>query len=264
MHIIKELELAGKISPPKFVSDNICLLSIGGSYAYGISTDLSDTDLIGVVIPPKEYVYPKRILGYDHIETFNDYQQHHINHNGIEYDIKLYSLPRIFFLSQQGNPNLLDFLMTKNDCVLYQNNIGKKILDFAPNFLSKECVDRFFGFSFNHLRSMENRQKSGIYPEKRKILYERFGYDTKDLAHCIRCLLNLKSILETGIYKINENADFIKQIRNGYFTLDNAIKFVKKLEIETKEIEKVSLLIEKPNLNIIRAKLVELLEEYYT
>lgn len=260
-HLIRELEQAGKISPPKFVSNNLCLLSIGGSYAYGVSTDLSDTDLIGVVIPPKEYVYPQKILGYDHVEKFDDYQQHHINYNGTEYDVKLYSLPRLFLLAEQGNPNILDFILGPEHCNVYCDEFGKAIRDIGQEFLSKSSVPRYIGFAFDHLKSMEGRRKSGIYPEKRKHLFEKYGYDTKDAGHIIRCLMSLQDILTTQTYNVAKHADFVKRVRNGEFSFEEIVRWTKSKEIELYALATISELREKPDHELIRDKLIRILEK---
>jgi predicted nucleotidyltransferase len=261
MNIIEQLYQEKLIDPPKFCLDNLVLLSIVGSYSYGTSTDLSDQDLIGVVIPPKSYIYPQGLIhGYDNIPTFENYVNHHIPFQGKEYDITFYSIVKLFKLAENGNPNILDWILAPEDCVLVTSKIGKLIRDSAQQFMSKRSIPNYFGFSHNHITSMKNRIKSGVYPEKRKILYERFGYDCKDLAHSVRCLLSLKDMLLYGTYDVRKHAELIKQVRGGSLTFEQGEAIVVGLEEEIKRIKDTSTLRDEPDHNQIRNLLLQCLE----
>lgn len=260
-HIIAELEQAGLITPPSFLSANICLLSIGGSYSYGTSNDTSDIDIIGTVIPTRDMVFSTKIQGFDDIPKFEDYQQHHIQYNGKEYDIKIYSLVKLFKLASAGNPNILDFIKSPDHCILYSNKVGDEIRRFGDNFMSKSSIDKYFGFSYNHLKSAEGRIKSGVYPDKRKDLWEKFGYDTKDIAHCIRCLLSLNDMLMYQSYNVARHANYIKSIRNGNLSFEKAKIVIENIKTFIKEYEKYSPLRETVDKDLVRSKLLELLEE---
>lgn len=261
MNILNELYQNKLITPPPFVVDNICLLSIGGSFAYGCSTDNSDVDLIGVCIPPIEYIQPKGILGFDEMPKFDEYQQHHIKYENKEYDVKVYSIARLFKLALDGNPNMLDIISTPDYTVLEENSVGNKLRANKDLFYSKDCVKRFLGFANNHFRSMENRIKSGEYPSKRRHLFEKFGYDTKDAGHCLRALLSIEQILLHGTYEINQFGPIIKDVREGKYPYGLFKDMCEKTTESVKRLKENSTLRDKPDVPQIRALLVDLLTE---
>lgn len=56
--ILSTLVKEGVAVPPKWLENNLMYLTIVGSYAYGVSDDLSDVDYYGFCIPPKTSVFP--------------------------------------------------------------------------------------------------------------------------------------------------------------------------------------------------------------
>lgn len=262
MNIVEELYNQKLITPPYFAVNKLCLLCIGGSIAYKCNVGTSDQDIIGVCIPPYTYIHPTQIFGYDDIPVFDDYQQHHINYNGIEYDVKIYNITRIFKLAEDGNPNILDFILSSDETVLFQNEIGKYIRDNAHSFLSKQCVSKYLGFAKNHFVSMENRIKSGQYPEKRKHLFEQYGFDTKDISHCLRCMMSLKDMLVDGVYEPARYGDMMRMVRTGKYTYEQCKEMYQQLLTEIRSLEQSSTLREKPNHDFIRSILVKCLHGF--
>ena len=83
--IVKKLNEAGVVHPPKFVPYNMHYEVITGSVAYGMSGDTSDMDVVGFCIPPKEEVFPHlkgEIIGFGRQKKrFENWQEHHIDFN---------------------------------------------------------------------------------------------------------------------------------------------------------------------------------------
>lgn len=79
--------------------------------------------------------------------------------------------------------------------------------------------------------------------EKRAELERKFGFDTKHGAHLVRLLLSCQEIMETGTLHVRlKNADFIKSIRNGAFSYEKLMEWMKAKEIEiAKAAEKSSI-----------------------
>lgn len=255
--LLRKMYVEGVINPPSFVLDNLCLLCYGGSIAYGCATPESDIDLIGVTIPPQSYIYPMVIHGFDPIPTFDDFQQHHIQYEDKEYDIKIYSIQRLFKLAMDGNPNILDFTSCEEQYVLFQNSTGTYLRQHAHLFFSKQCVTKYLGFAINHIKSNENRIKSGDFPASRKHLFETYGYDTKDLGHCIRALLSLKDMLIEQKYEPARHAQTIIDIRAGKYTFNQILELYQNLREEIKSLEQKSTLRDTPNKLLIRSILVD-------
>lgn len=94
--IIKELSEKNVIKNlPHFVKNDTQYETIMGSFAYGVSTDMSDVDIYGFCIPDKEIVFPHlggEIFGFGkQSKRFEQYQQHHIMYKNKEYDINCYN-----------------------------------------------------------------------------------------------------------------------------------------------------------------------------
>jgi len=82
-------DITTKIQAP-WVHDSIIFSAVHGSHAYGLNNELSDKDVRGICIPPKEYLYG--------IKTF---EQFVLN----EPDAVIYSLTKFVKLSTACNPN---------------------------------------------------------------------------------------------------------------------------------------------------------------
>lgn len=259
MHILNTLCEKQLINPPEFVNKNLCLLIHGGSFSYGCELDSSDFDLFGVCVPDIKYIYHAGITGFDDVPVFNDYQQHGIMYDGIKYDIKIYSIVQFVKLCASGNPNILDILFAGEHCVLYQNNIIQHIRNRYDLFITKQCIGRYLGFANNHFKSNENRLKSGNFPESRKHLYDKFGYDTKDISHCIRALLTIRDMLKYNKYELDRHKNTVLAIKTGQLTLKECLQLRESLVNQISNLETNSKLPDGPDMVEIRALLVECL-----
>ena len=77
--------------------------SISGSRAYGLDTPLSDTDLRGVFILPKDQFYSLNYVDQVANETN---------------DIVYYELKKFIELLAKNNPNILELLDMPQECIL--------------------------------------------------------------------------------------------------------------------------------------------------
>lgn len=120
---------------------------ISGSVAYGLNTKQSDTDIRGVFIQPLEYIF-----GLDSEEQFSDEKN----------DIVYYEIRKMFELLIRNNPNILDFIATPNDCVLYKHPIIDKIKPTL--FLSKLCFQSFAGYAQMQMQKARGLNKKIVNP----------------------------------------------------------------------------------------------------
>ena len=129
------------IHPPKWLPDNVAYITDMGSVAYGVATELSDHDIYGFCIPPKEDVFPHlrgEIPGFGRqINRFEQWQEHHIDYKDKEYDFTVYSIVKYFQLCMENNPNMIDSLFTSNDCVRHITQVGQLVRDNRKLFLHK-------------------------------------------------------------------------------------------------------------------------------
>ena len=258
--ILKELKNAGLLDCPEFVTKNSILVALTGSIAYGASTDNSDVDIFGVTIPPESFLRPSK---YGEIENFSvgrlprfdEYQKHHIPYNNSEYDLKIYSIVKFFQLAMNGNPNVIDMLFCPANCILHVDVLMQRILMQKEIFLSKQCYDRFRGFAYNHLKSMQH-VKSGRS--------DKYGFCVKDFSHVVRQLKGIIEILETGNYTLNKYAEEIIAIRNGKYNYAKAVEYGNDLLNQAEIAKNKSDLRELPDGLAIKKLLEQTLRDFYS
>ena len=56
--LVSRLADRGLARPPRWLASNVQFETIMGSVAYGVSSDTSDMDIYGWVIPPRDEVFP--------------------------------------------------------------------------------------------------------------------------------------------------------------------------------------------------------------
>lgn len=124
------------------LGNNIILLTLGGSHAYGMDKETSDLDVRGIALNPKEEI----LLGTDFEQVVN-----------VDTDTTVYSFNKMIQLLTSNNPNTVECLGCKPEHYLYLSNIGKELLDNRKMFLSKICIHTFGGYASQQLRRMENK-----------------------------------------------------------------------------------------------------------
>jgi hypothetical protein len=117
---LNDLETSNSIHPPGWLANNTHYLTIMGSFAYGVTSDSSDTDIYGFCLPPKDMAFPHlrgEIPNFGlQRQNFLQWIEHHVadprgaNHK--TYDFTVYSISRYFHLAMSCNPNMVDSLIT--------------------------------------------------------------------------------------------------------------------------------------------------------
>lgn len=124
------------------LGNNITLIGLGGSYAYGTNNENSDIDVRGIALNS-----PEEIL------TGTDFEQV-VETNT---DTTIYSVNKMLTLLSNGNPNTIEILGLKKDHYLKVSDIGQYILDNRDAFLSKHIVQTFCGYAYSQLRRLDNK-----------------------------------------------------------------------------------------------------------
>ena len=124
------------------LGNNIILLTLGGSHAYGTNIETSDVDIRGCALNAK-----------DEILTNKNFEQF-VNENT---DTTIYSFNKLINLLTNVNPNTIEMLGCKPEHYLYLSPIGKELLDNRHLFLSKKCVHSFGGYANAQLRRLDNK-----------------------------------------------------------------------------------------------------------
>lgn len=138
---LDEKEYAFVNSPP--LKDNIMLLTLGGSHAYGTNIDTpehkSDIDLRGIMFNTRDEI----LLGKEPDQYIDN-----------STDTVIYSFGKAIKLFLSCNPNMIEMLGTNQYHMLHP--MGKLILDNKEAFLSKRCINSFGGYAYQQLSRLEN------------------------------------------------------------------------------------------------------------
>lgn len=156
MEKIKELlktESYDFLRENEHLKDNIILLTLGGSYAYGTNVKGSDVDVRGIAVER-----PEEIIGLSSFEQFENR----------ETDTVIYGLRKVISLMQNCNPNVIEMLGTREDQLIVCNKYGRMLKDNIDLFLSKRAINSFGGYATAQLRRLQNALARDSYPQKEK------------------------------------------------------------------------------------------------
>ena len=124
------------------LGENIILLGLGGSHAYGTNNESSDLDVRGIATNSKR-----------NILTSTDFEQV----VDVETDTTIYSFDKIVELLCKCNPNTIEILGLKPEHYLYLSPIGEELVQNRKMFLSKQAIHSFGGYANAQLRRLENK-----------------------------------------------------------------------------------------------------------
>jgi len=224
----------------------LILKYVGGSHAYGTNTEDSDIDYRGVIIPPKSYFY-----GLDRFE------QHEQNNPDLVY----YDIRKMVSLALRGNPNILESLYA--DEYVLVTPYARRLIEIRDEFLTRQCLKAYMGYAQQQLYRLGVKSAPASRTEKRMALVEKFGYDTKYALHIFRLLQTGIEILKEGKLRVKRpNADFLLDVRNGKFTIDEVRKMSDALIEELRQAESISTLPEKPDYHRVNQVVVGIVEDY--
>lgn len=132
----------GFLRTDKNLGDNIIILTLGGSHAYGMDKEGSDLDVRGIALNSKSDI----LLGTDFEQVVD-----------VDTDTTMYSFNKMIQLLTSSNPNTIEQLGCLPEHYLHLSDIGRELLDNRKMFLSKICIHTFGGYSSSQLRRMENK-----------------------------------------------------------------------------------------------------------
>lgn len=124
------------------LGDNIILLGLGGSHAYGTNVEGSDVDIRGVATQ-----LPEDILTGNRFDQIIDEAT----------DTTVYSLDKIVSLLSNCNPNTIEILGLEPWQYIYVSDVGQALIDNRDMFLSKRAVNAFGGYANSQLRRLDNK-----------------------------------------------------------------------------------------------------------
>jgi uncharacterized protein len=183
---------------------------VSGSRAYGLDTPLSDTDLKGVFLLPKQEYY-----GVAYTEQVNSESN----------DEVYYELKRFVQLLVNSNPNILELLSTPEDCIRYRHPVMDLL---KPGlFLSKQCKHAFAGYAQAQIKKAKGLNKKILNPvdkERKSVLDFCFVLQGQVAVSLATWLLKMGFEQQhCGLVKIDHMRDMYavfhnSQLREGYLT----------------------------------------------
>lgn len=132
------------------LNNNIILLGLGGSYAYGTNIETSDIDIRGIAKNTKREI------------LLNDGFEQVVNEAT---DTTIYSFSKIIKLLSNCNPNVIELLGLKEEHYLDIKPIGKELLDNKKIFLSKRAIKTFGGYASQQLYRLQQKTLHTINEE---------------------------------------------------------------------------------------------------
>ena len=236
-----------------------------GSVAYAVSNDMSDQDIYGFCMPPKELVFPHlagEIPGFGRqVQRFEQWQQHHIKQGDKEYDFSINSIVKYFQLCMENNPNMVDSMFTPQRCVLHITQVGELVRENRRMFLHTGSFHKFKGYAYGQLQKVKNKQKSDN--PKRQASIDLCGFDAKAGYHVVRLALECEQILAEGDLDLERNREQLKAIRRGEWSMDRLVRFFEDKERHLENLAAESKLPKFPDEDAIKALLIKCLEAHY-
>lgn len=211
------------------VGKHTILKCVVGSTLYGTNNSDSDIDQMGVLIEPLE-----QFVGFNEFEQ-NIRQVR--NADGVMVtEEKVYGLKKFLRLALGGNPDVIPLFFVPVEFQTVSLSTGRQLQELAPHVVSRKCGVKFLGYMESQRQKLlgERGQKKVNRPD----LVEKYGYDTKYAMQLIRLGINGIELLGTGRLKFPMtpgDRDFLMNIRNGVFSLNDVLQRSGELERELKD-----------------------------
>lgn len=227
---------------------SLALLGRRGSEAHGTyvpPTDpdaIDDRDLMGICIPPAPWLLGWRL--WEGAESIK----------GV-WDVVLYDYRKFVRLLCKQNPNVLGMLWLEPEDYLYVGPAGRALIENRDVFRARElATSSFIGYAHGQLHRMTSASEyKGYMGAKRKALVDRFGYDTKNAAHCVRLLHMGIEYLKLGrlVVRRSWDVEMIRSIKRGDWALQSVQKYVESQMAEIRRAESKSVLPESIDENAV-------------
>ena len=238
--LVDNLLKKGLINPPKFLENTVQYEVMMGSFAYGVSNDMSDVDAYGFAIPPKHYIFPHLkgvIPGFDkQVQSFDQFQQHHVKDKDTkkEYDFSIYSIVKYFRLCADNNPNMIDSLFVPRRCIIHSTQVGEHVRENRKLFLHKGSWHKFKGYAYSQMHKI--KIKNPEPGSKRYDMVQQYGYDLKFAYHVVRLMNEIEQILMEKDLDLERNREQLKAIRRGEWTQDQIESYFESKEKNLEEL----------------------------
>jgi len=144
----KQLRLLSEFTQQRWMKDyvknNLIVLYVGGSQAYGIATENSDVDIRGMF---KDSI--EMILGYEKIEQLENTTK----------DMTIYAVSKALKLIIDQNPNMQECLWVDESDILFATDTYWQIRGMRDQLLSKQSKFKYAGYAISQLNRIKGHDK---------------------------------------------------------------------------------------------------------
>lgn len=156
---------------------NTIYVTLHGSQAYGLNNELSDVDVKGIVVPPKE-VENDLFHRFEQAENHpfvEEFLGHLKNPKNPKFESTLYSLRKFMILAANVNPNIVELLWTDpSDHFVFKSPM-EELMEHRDLFLSSKAKFTFSGYAFAQAAKIERHRKWIVKGELKEPKREDFG-----------------------------------------------------------------------------------------
>lgn len=157
--------------------NNIIYVTLHGSQAYGLNNELSDVDIKGIVIPPKE-VENNLFHRFEQAENSTDLEkflEHLKNPKNPKFESVIYSLKKFMILAANVNPNIIELLWTDPSEHYIFKSPMEELINNKSLFLSSKAKFTFSGYAWAQLNKIERHRKWIVRGELTEPKRSNFG-----------------------------------------------------------------------------------------
>jgi len=184
-----------------------------------------DKDIMGILVPPPDIVF-----GINNMETIERmWEQKLSQKRTVIWDAVYYTVPKFLRLLLKQNPNVIMLLWLSEKHYLKRTKWGRLMIENRDKLLSKQCYQSFCGYAHGQIHRATH-PATGKMGAKRKELFAKVGYDSKNLSHCIRLLKMGLETLTTGEMIVERpDNNMLLDIKRGEWEYQKIIDYADKL-----------------------------------
>jgi predicted nucleotidyltransferase len=177
---------------------NTIYVTLHGSQAYGLNNELSDVDVKGIVVPPKEVENDlfHRFEQAENSPVLEENLAHLKNPKNPKFESSLYSLKKFMVLAANVNPNIIELLWTDPaDHFVFKSPMDE-LMENRDLFLSSKAKFTFSGYAFAQAAKIERHRKWIVKGEMTEPKREDFGLPAERPAQMMEVFGLIKSEVE--------------------------------------------------------------------
>lgn len=255
-------------SSEAWFKQNLLLETILGSRAYGCENPDSDFDVVCIVMPKPEHLWPQKygyILGLDDVPSFKRKElkgDKITTVEDIQVEMEWISIVEYFKLAGlQCSPNLVEILFTNRNLVTASSKVGWMLRDNRKLFLSAEAFHTFKHYASSQIQTI--RTKKPVSTERGQVI-AKFGYDVKMAYHVLRLIDETEQLLTSQEIDLMHNREENRLMKSGRWgDLDRFERVVRDRLDYVEELARKSTLPVLPARDSLHRLLVNIIEDYY-